>query len=131
LNGRKEGRGSVQVYSASSLAALGLQKRPVLSILGRAGTELLSGFPRTGASCWAIAKVGLRRELRWENAAFWGKEQWVGSDEGKEERWGMEILGLRVAEEEGEEGHTGSNTPSIATQDKCKYLNLTHSYLYI
>jgi len=44
-------------------------------------------------------------------------EQWVGSDEGKEELLGMKILGLRVAEEEGE-GHTGTNTPSIATQDK-------------
>jgi len=69
MEGSKEGF-RFRFYSASSLAALGLQKRPVLSILGRAGRELLSGFPRTGASCWASAEEELRRVLRRENAAF-------------------------------------------------------------
>lgn len=112
-----------KTYRASSLAARGLQKRPVLSILGREGEELLlSGLSRTGVSCGASAKVEVRREVRRENAAFWGRERWVGSEEGKEERWGMGILGLGAAEEEEGEGHTGSKTPSIATEDNCKYL---------
>ena len=64
----------------------------------------------------------VRRELRRENAAFWEKKRLCNNGEGKEERSGMGILGLGVAEQEEGEGHTGSNTPSIATQDNCKYL---------